>query len=176
HDGVARFGLIFSNKGPEADPDYEVRFESTIALDESEAIIQGPYNIKFYENGTLVYTEPDARPLASGQVSVRTAIVGTEVKFYVESVNEDGTIQRITQATYTSSLAPQYPMQAYASAAYMSEVSSVKMSGLTQPITIYSADQQTKDFGSLVAEGDLHAFIWQVSAIVGDGIKSEVFL
>jgi hypothetical protein len=117
--------------------------------------------LQVYENGTLKYSSGSLGAITSPRV--RILLSGTETRFYWDYTGTGGV------PFYVSRIIPVFPLVATALVigADVPKISNVFIGTVFNPSTIYSAEQQVQDFGSL--QNPLLGQIAQVSAIVGRG-------
>lgn len=131
--------------------------------------LTGNLNLNIFDNGTPKYSALNV----GNDLRFRITLTGTELRVYL-NWQSLGSVP-----LYISSKAPIFPLRFVATVSNGSSPSnaSVKNIILTTfpfPKTIYSADQQTEDFGS--AQSSIQMDIWQVSRLGGDGQKTRVTL
>lgn len=161
---------------------------SYLAILDAEGSGGGPFSQRFYlyENGIKIFvasslsSAPDYDPdfgwglfgSNMGLFRVKFNFVGSTVKIQKTHTQN---VPFTTIATGTVAAAPSYFAVAATAVTGPSEkVQDVRMTCNPFPKTIYSADQQTEDFGS--PQSAIQMDIWQHSKLTGPGPKTRVTL
>ncbi len=110
--------------------------------------------------------DKDADPTYTAyEVKVRMALTSNEIKYYIDYVNS------ASQPFYTSTIKPTLPLRCWALAGSLATVETAYMVTPQNPKAIYTALQQTEDFGS--AQSSIKVRVYQISATVGKGAYVE---
>ncbi|HEX5704887.1 MAG TPA: hypothetical protein VFX97_16940 [Pyrinomonadaceae bacterium] len=159
-DSTIIFGLIPTTRdwrASSATPDYRVELSSAGAGD----------LLELYGGTTLLHSE-DASAYAATGVRIRLILSGSEVRFV-----KDWTPG--APALAVSPIAPTYPLRLFARVSVgsvgTSNFRNAMMTTDPTPGTIYSAAQQTLDFGS--TQSAIKVRIYSRSAVVGLGDYTE---
>lgn len=160
-DAVINFGLISTSKdwrsAAATDSDYHAELNCT-GLSEA---------LNIYQGSTLLYTE-DASSYSTAGVRIRIELGAGEVRFFKNYAGPG------SQTVAVSSIVPAYPfwlfvhVVRFTGSAY---INNVNMSIYPQPAAVYTAAQQTVDFGSI--QSSVKVRIYQVSAVTGRGDYAE---